>query len=152
MLRQPHDRCPRAGFQIRQRREFLVLGLLDVGIDRPAVRAAVRIPEPLLDPLHHVVGERVPEQVSLHVRLGCGVTHEVSEQPLDDAVLANDALRPRSALSGPSTVSRASPAASVSSVSAVGAKNPLPIETRLVHPPSRTSAERRGLTNVPNAL
>jgi hypothetical protein len=64
------------------------------------VRAAVRIPEPLLDPLHHVVGERVPEQVGLHVRLGSGVTHEIREQPLDDPVLADDALRTLSPLPG----------------------------------------------------
>ena len=93
MLRQAHDRRVRAGLQIRQRCEVAVLGLLDIGIDGPAVRTAVRMPEPLLDPLHHVVGERVPEQVGLHVRLRGRVAHEVREQPLDDPVLAHDALR-----------------------------------------------------------
>ena len=42
------------------------------------------------------------------------------------------------------------PAASVSSVSGVGAKKPLPIDRRLFHVAPWTSIEARGLTNVPN--
>ena len=63
-----------------------------VGVDRPAVRAAVGVAELLVDPLDHVVGERVAELVRVDVRLGGGVAHEVGEQPLDDPVLAHDAL------------------------------------------------------------
>ena len=43
-----------------------------------------------VDPLDHVVGERVAELVGVHVRLGGGVAHEIGEQTLDDAVLAHD--------------------------------------------------------------
>ncbi len=63
-----------------------------------------------------------------------------------------DAVVPRSASRGPSTVSRVSPAASVSSVSGVAAKNPRPTDTRLVQPPPRISAASRGLANVPYSL
>jgi hypothetical protein len=45
-----------------------------------------------------------------------------------------------------------SPAASVSSVSGVGATNPVPTDSRLVHPPARASAETRGLKKVPYSL
>ena len=72
---------------------MLVLVLLDVGIDGPAVWAAVGMAEPLVDAFHHVVGERVTELVGMDVRLGGGVAHEVRQQPLDDAVLAHDSLR-----------------------------------------------------------
>ena len=48
--------------------------------------------EALLDPGHHVVAERVAELVGVDVRLGGRVAHEVREEPLDDAVLAHDAL------------------------------------------------------------
>jgi hypothetical protein len=51
-------------------------------------------------------------------------------------------------LSGSGILRRASPAASVSSVRADGAKNPLPMDARLVQGPRRTSADIRGLTNV----
>ena len=58
------------------------------------MRAALGMPELLVDPLDHVVGERAAELVGVHVRLGGGVAHEVGEQPLDDAVLAHDLPRP----------------------------------------------------------
>ena len=76
----------------RPAHELAVLGLLEVRVDRPAVRAAVGVAEPLLDPLDHVVGERVAEHVGLDVRLGGRVAHEVGEQPLDDPVPADDPL------------------------------------------------------------
>src|SRR5437868_4983961 len=64
-------------------------------------------------------------------------------------VRSKEALRPRSATSGLGMTRRVNPAASVSSVSAVGAKNPCPTERRLVQPCQRNSAERRGLRKVP---
>ena len=90
MLGEADDRGVRAGAERRQRRQFVVLGLLDVGIDRPAVRAALGMAELDVDPLDHVVGERVAELVRVDVRLGRGVAHEVGEQALDDPVLAHD--------------------------------------------------------------
>ena len=78
----------------------IVLGLLEVGIDRPAVRAAVRVAELDLDPLDHLVGKRVAELVGVHVSLGGGVAHEIGQEPLDDPVLADDFLRPRPARGG----------------------------------------------------
>jgi hypothetical protein len=45
VLREPDDRRPRARLEVGQRRKLLVLALLEVGIDRPAVRAAVRVAE-----------------------------------------------------------------------------------------------------------
>ena len=65
---------------------------------------------------------------------------------------SNDALRPRSAFSDCGITSRDSPAASVSSVSGVGAKNPVPKDSRLDQPPALRSAETRGLKKVPNSL
>src|SRR5947208_742278 len=62
---------------------------------------------------------------------------------------STEPLRPRSARNGNGIWRRVSPAASVSSVSGVGAKNPCPAETRFVQPCQRRSAERRGLKNVP---
>ena len=56
-------------------------------------RTAVGMTGPLVDPLHHVVGERVTELVGMDVRFGGRVAHEVRQQPLDDAVLAHDSLR-----------------------------------------------------------
>ncbi len=50
------------------------------------------------------------------------------------------------------TSRRDSPAASVSSVSGVDAKNPCAAERRLVHPSRRKSSARRGLKNVPYSL
>src|SRR5687767_15927904 len=61
-------------------------------------------------------------------------------------------LRPSSARSGRETTSRESPAASVSSVNAEGPKKPVPRDRRLVHAPDRSSAETRGLKNVPYSL
>jgi hypothetical protein len=73
--------------------ESEVLRLLEDRVDGPAVRAPVGMVEPLVDPLDHVVGERVAELVGVHVRLGRCVAHEVGEQPLDDPVLPHHALR-----------------------------------------------------------
>ena len=56
------------------------------------MRAPFGVAEPLLDPLDHVLGERVAELVGMHVRLGGGVAHEVGEEALDDPVLSDDAL------------------------------------------------------------
>ena len=39
------------------------------------------MPELLVDPLDHLVGERPAELVGVHVRLARGVAHEVGEQP-----------------------------------------------------------------------
>ena len=85
-------------FELRQRDELRVLGLLELRVDRPPVRAAVGAAEALVDPLDHLVGERVAELVRVHVRLGSRVAHEVREEALDDPVLANDALRALGAL------------------------------------------------------
>jgi hypothetical protein len=49
--------------------------------------------EPLVDPLDHLVGERVAERVGPLVRLVARVAHEVREQALDDPVLPDDPLR-----------------------------------------------------------
>ena len=67
-------------------------------------------------------------------------------------VTSTEALRPRSARSGPSTVSRVRPAASVSSVSGVGPKKPVPTDMRVDQSPKRSSAETRGLKNQPYSL
>jgi hypothetical protein len=48
--------------------------------------------------------------------------------------------------------SRERPAASVSSVSGDGPKNPAPIESRLFHRPDRNRAAIRGLKKVPYSL
>jgi hypothetical protein len=48
--------------------------------------------ELVVDPLHHLVAERVTELVRALVRLVARVAHEVGEQALDDAVLADNAL------------------------------------------------------------
>ena len=58
------------------------------------MRAALGLSEPLVDPLDHVVGERVAELVGVDVRLGGCVAHEVGQEALDDAVLAHDAACP----------------------------------------------------------
>ena len=52
------------------------------------------MPEPLVHPLDHVVGERVAELVGVHVGLGGRVAHEVGQEALDQAMLADDALGP----------------------------------------------------------
>src|SRR5579885_1990785 len=67
-------------------------------------------------------------------------------------VTSTEALRPRSALSGVGNERRANPAASVSSVSGVGAKKPCPAEMRLVHPDLRIRADKRRLKRVPFCL
>ena len=48
--------------------------------------------ELLVHPRDHVVVERVAELVGALVRLVAGVAHEVGEEPLDDPMLAHDAL------------------------------------------------------------
>src|SRR6185295_16604231 len=65
---------------------------------------------------------------------------------------SNDALNPRSASTGWRTSRRVRPAASVSSVIGVGPKNPVPTESLLIQRPACTSADRRGLKNVPYSL
>jgi hypothetical protein len=94
VLRQPDDRRVRAGLELVERRELAVLGLLEVGVDRPSVRAAVGVAQPLADPLDHVVAEALADLVRMHVRLGRRVAHEVGQEPLDEPVLAHDPLRP----------------------------------------------------------
>ena len=86
-----------ACLELSERDELGVLCLLHLRLDRPAVRAAVGLAEALVDALDHLVGEGVSEFVGVHVRLGGRVAHEVREEALDDAVLADDALRPRGA-------------------------------------------------------
>ena len=78
-------RAPTAG-------QLLVLLLLEVGVHRPAVRAAVGIAEPLRDPLHHLVGERVAELVGVDVRFRSGVAEEIGQHPLDQAMSPHDLL------------------------------------------------------------
>ena len=69
--------------------------------------------------------------------------------PRVSALKSIDALSPRSAFSGRGIVSRDKPAASVSSRSGVGAKNPEPAEMRLDQSSPFTRTEMRGLTKVP---
>ena len=97
MLGEPDDRRPRRRLEVGQRREVAVLRLLAIGIDGPAVRAAVGEAELLLDPLDHVVGEGVAELVCVDVRFRRGVAHEVRQEALDDSVLADDPLGPLAA-------------------------------------------------------
>jgi hypothetical protein len=77
---------------VSQRRRLLFSSCSNAG-SSATVRAAVRVAEPDLDPLDHVVRERVAELVGVHVRLA-GRGHEVGQQALDDPVLADDALGP----------------------------------------------------------
>src|SRR6476646_5453973 len=100
MLGEPDDRRPVAGSERRERGQLEVLARLELGVDRPAVRAARRVPQLLVDPLDHVVAEGVTELVGVHVGLGGGIAHEVREQPLDDPVLADDLLRALAPLRG----------------------------------------------------
>jgi primosomal protein N' (replication factor Y) (superfamily II helicase) len=100
VLGEPHDLGALALAKIGERLELPVLGLLEVHVDGPAVWTAFGLTELFLDAIDHVVGERVPEQVRLHVGLGGRVAHEVGEEPLDDAVLADDALGVLAALRG----------------------------------------------------
>ena len=46
--------------------------------------------EALVDPLDHLVAERVAELVRALVGLVARVAHEVGQQPLDDPVLPDD--------------------------------------------------------------
>src|SRR3989440_3519747 len=94
VLGEPDDLRAGPGRQVGERRELAVLGLLEVGVDRPAVRAAVGVAELLADPLDHVVAEALADLVRMHVRLGRCVAHEVGPEPLDDPVLADDLLGP----------------------------------------------------------
>ena len=98
MLGEPDDLRGRSGRELGQGDELRVLLLFDLRVDRPAVRAAVGLPETIVDPLDHLVGERVAELVRMDVRLRGRVAHEVREEPLDDAVLADDAVRALRAL------------------------------------------------------
>ncbi len=93
MLGEPDDRRRLARFEVRERLELAVLGLLDVRIDRPAVRAPIGMAELLLDAGDHVVAERPTELVGVHVRLGGRVPHEVRQEPLDHPMLAHDQAR-----------------------------------------------------------
>jgi hypothetical protein len=94
VLREPHDRRRLAGRHIRQRLQLAVLRLLEVRVDRPAVRAPLRVTELLVDPLDHLLRERAAELVRVHVRLGGRVSHEVRQEPLDHAMLADHLPRP----------------------------------------------------------
>ena len=77
-------------------------------------------------------------------------TVAVNEPAPTVLVRSTDALVPRSAWRGRTMLSRVRPAASVSSVSGVDAKNPRPTETRLVQPGARNSAASlRTEKNVP---
>jgi primosomal protein N' (replication factor Y) (superfamily II helicase) len=93
VLREAHDLGARAGSEVVERFELPVLTLLEVRVDRPAVRAPLGIAQTLRDPLDHLVGERVAEQVGLFVGFCRCVPHEVRQQPLDDAVASHRALR-----------------------------------------------------------
>ena len=95
MLGQADDRRLRRRLEVGQRRQLAVLGLLGVGIDRPAVGAAVRVAELDLDALDHLVRKRVPELVGVDVGLGCRVAHEIGEEPFDDPMFADDLLGAR---------------------------------------------------------
>ena len=61
MLGEPHDLGRLAGLEIGERDQPDVLHLLHVRLDRPAVWAAIRVAEPRVDPLDHLVGERVAD-------------------------------------------------------------------------------------------
>src|SRR2546423_3917044 len=97
VLGEADDLRVRARSQIGQRAQLAVLGLLELRVDRPAVRAAVGVAEPLADPFDHVVAEALPDLVGVDVGLGGGVAHEVGQEPLDDPVLADDLLGPLAA-------------------------------------------------------
>ena len=56
------------------------------------MRTAVGPAEALVDPVDHLVRERVTHLVGVHVRLRRGVAHEVGQEALDDPVLADDPL------------------------------------------------------------
>ena len=77
MLGEADDLGLTPGLELRKGDELRVLRLLEIGLDRPAVRAPIREAEPLVDPLDHVVGERVTELVSVDVRLRRRIAHEI---------------------------------------------------------------------------
>ena len=97
VLGQADDGGAGPGRERRQRLQLGVLGLLEAGLDRPAVRAALGVAEARLDAVDHVLAEGLPELVGVDVRLGGRVAHEVGEQALDDPVLAHRLLGPRAA-------------------------------------------------------
>ncbi len=68
MLREAHDLARLAGSELGEGEETLVLRLLELGRDRPAVRAAVGLSQALVHPLDHLVGERVAHLVRVDVR------------------------------------------------------------------------------------
>jgi hypothetical protein len=77
VLGEAHDLGTRTGGEVVERLELAILPLLEVRVDRPAVRAAVRSAETLSDALDHLVGERVAKQVGLLVGFRGCVSHEV---------------------------------------------------------------------------
>ena len=93
VLGEPHDLGRPAGCELGQRDELAVLGLLDAGIDRPAVWAALGPAQALVDALDHVLAEGVTELVGMHMRLRRRVAHEIRQEALDQPVLAHDSLR-----------------------------------------------------------
>jgi len=93
VLGEAHDLGSLARLEVCEGEELRVLLLLELRLHGPAVRAAFRAPEALVYPFDHLLGEGVAELVGVHVRLGGGVAHEVGEEALDDAVLADDPLR-----------------------------------------------------------
>ena len=69
MLGEPDDLRLLADVEVGERRQLLVLALLERRIDGPPVRATFRVAEPDLDPVDHLVGKRVAELVGVHVCL-----------------------------------------------------------------------------------
>ena len=72
--------------QLVERTEVAVLGLFLLGVDRPAVRATLGVPESLGGALDHVVGERRAQDVCLFVGLGRGVAQKCGQEALDQPV------------------------------------------------------------------
>src|SRR5688572_2834217 len=58
---QAHDLRVGPGLEIVERLELAVFALLEVRVDGPAVRTAIRVAEAPRDALDHLVGERVTE-------------------------------------------------------------------------------------------
>ena len=96
VLGQPHDlaRSPRLE-GLGRARQLAVLGLLDVGVDRPAVRAAVGRPRRSLirSTMSSVNVSPRRHRRARATRRPCPA-HEVGEEALDQAVLAHDLSRP----------------------------------------------------------
>ena len=61
VLGQPDDGRARARREVGERREVAILRLLELRVDRPPVRAALRVAESPRDPVDHVVGEGVAD-------------------------------------------------------------------------------------------